>query len=218
LEKKKRVLLADDHAILRAGLKSMLSSQEDLEIVGEASTGIETLDQCEKLKPDLILLDLSMPGVGGLEILPRLRHVSPGSKILVLTMHDDKQYLHQALQNGASGYVLKKAADTELITAIHSVLVGEMYVHHSMMRHLVEDMLPSRDHLDNIDQWSLLSEREQEVIRLVALGYTGSEIAETLSLSIKTVETYRSRGMEKLGLHNRAGLVRYALKKGLISG
>ena len=214
---KKRILLADDHAILRSGLRYMLSSQEDMEIVGEASTGAETLKQSEALRPDLILLDLSMPGIGGLDILPSLHRIVPSAKIIILTMHDDKSYLRQALQNGASGYVLKKAADTELITAIRAVLMGEMYVHHSMMRFLLEDVLPNRAHLNYVDQWVLLSEREQEVLRLVALGFTSSEIADKLSLSAKTVETYRARGMEKLGLRNRAALVHYALSRGLIA-
>lgn len=214
---KKRILLADDHAILRSGLRFMLSSQEDMEIVGEASTGTETLKQSETLQPDLILLDLSMPGLGGLEVLPILRRLTPTSKILVLTMHDDKHYLNQALQNGASGYVLKKAADTELITAIRAVLSGELYVHHSMMRFLLEDVLTGKDAAHPGDIWDSLSEREQEVLRQVALGFTSAEIAEKLSLSAKTVDTYRARGMEKLGLRNRAALVRYALSRGLIS-
>ena len=214
---KKGILLADDHAILRSGLRFMLSSQEDMEIVGEASTGTETLKQSERLQPDLILLDLSMPSLGGMEVLPILRRLTPNSKILVLTMHDDKHYLHQALQNGASGYVLKKAADTELITAIRAVLSGEIYVHHSMMRFLLEDVLAGKDAALPVDIWDSLSEREQEVLRQVALGFTSAEIAEKLSLSTKTVDTYRARGMEKLGLRNRAALVRYALSRGLIS-
>ena len=214
---KKRILLADDHAILRSGLRYMLSSQDDLEIVGEASTGAETLAQSEVLQPDLILLDLSMPGMGGMDILPTLRRLAPSSKILILTMHDDKHYIQQALQSGASGYVLKKAADTELITAIRAVLMGEIYVHHSMMRFLLEDVLPGRDFNDQTDLWESLSDREQEVLRLVALGFTSAEIAEKLTLSAKTIETYRARGMEKLGLRNRAALVRFALSRGLIS-
>ncbi len=214
---KKRILLADDNAILRSGLRFMLSSQEDMERVGEASTGTETLKQSETLQPDLILLDLSMPSLGGLEVLPILRRLTPASKILVLTMHDDKHYMNQALQNGASGYVLKKAADSELITAIRAVLSGELYVHHSMMRFLLEDVMTGKDAAHPVDLWDSLSEREQEVLRQVALGFTSAEIAEKLNLSAKTVDTYRSRGMEKMGLRNRAALVRYALSRGLIS-
>ena len=215
---KKRILLADDHAILRSGLRYMLSAQEDLEIVGEASTGMETVSQCEALQPDLILLDLSMPGSGGLDVLPQLRRLAPAAKILVLTMYDDKHYMNQALKNGASGYMLKKAADTELIIAIRAVLMGEIYIHHSMMRLLLDDVFTDKNAVNYTDLWDSLSDREQEVLRLVALGFTSAEIAEKLILSAKTVETYRARGMEKLGLRNRAALVHYALSRGLISG
>lgn len=217
MNQKRRILLADDHAILRSGLRFMLSSHPDIEVIGEASTGAETLKLCEALKPDLILLDLSMPGISGLEILPALRRSSPSVKILVLTMHDDKHYMNQALQNGASGYVLKKAADTELITAIQAVLSGEIYIHHPMMRSLLEDVLPGMTTVNQGDGWDSLSEREQEVLRFVALGYTSAEIADRLVLSPKTIETYRARGMEKLGLRNRAALVHFALNRGLIS-
>ncbi|GAB4504410.1 MAG: response regulator transcription factor [Anaerolineales bacterium] len=208
------ILLADDHAVLRSGLKLLLESQPDLRVVGEAASGLEALDLAGKLHPDLILLDLSMSGLGGLDALPALKKSAPASKVLILTMHDDPQYLRTALGNGASGYVLKKAADSELISAIRAVLRGEMYVHPSMTRVLLEDMLLKADTLPDI--WDTLSEREREVLKLVALGYTSAEIAAQLNLSGKTVETYRARGMEKLGLKNRAALVRFALKKGLI--
>ena len=214
---KTRVLLADDHAVLRAGLRLLLNSQADLEVVGEAASGIEALALVETLQPDLILLDLSMPGLGGLDALPVLRHRAPSTRILILTMHDDPQYLRQALKSGAAGYVLKKAADTELLSAVRAVLRGEVYVHPSMTRVLLEDLLPQTGGGNEPDLWNTLSEREQEVLRQVALGHTSAEIAERLNLSVKTVETYRARGMEKLGLINRAALVRFTLKKGLIS-
>ncbi|MFN7036276.1 MAG: response regulator [Bellilinea sp.] len=212
---KKRILLADDHAILRSGLRLMLSTQPDWEVVGESASGAETIEKCEQLQPHLVLLDVSMPGLSGLDILPALRRAAPGTKILILTMHDDRHYLQEALRNGASGYVLKKAADTELITAIQAVLNGEFYVHHSMMRFVLEDVLENQ--ASPSDEWDQLSEREQQVLQLVALGYTSAEIAEKLALSPKTVETYRARGMEKLGLRSRAALVRYTLQRGLIS-
>lgn len=209
------ILLADDHAVLRSGLKLLLESQPDFQVVGEAASGLEALSLTEKLQPDLLLLDLSMPGLGGLDALPALRKIAPQTRILILTMHDDPQYLRTALKNGASGYVLKKAADAELISAIHAVLRGEMYVHPSMTRVLLEDMLLSAEAAAP-DAWHTLSEREQSVLKLVALGHTSAEIAETLNLSAKTVETYRARGMEKLGLPNRAALVRFALQKGIL--
>ena len=211
-----RVLLADDHAVLRSGLRLLLTSQNEFEVVGEASSGVETLSLAEQLQPDLILLDLSMPALGGLDALPTLRKLVPSARILILTMHDDPQYLRQALKHGASGYVLKKAADAELLSAMRSVLRGEVYVHPSMTRILLEDMLPESQSGDNEDSWDSLSEREQQVLKMVALGHTSAEIAEQLNLSAKTVETYRARGMEKLGLRTRAALVKFALQEGLI--
>lgn len=211
-----RVLLADDHAVLRSGLRLLLTSQNEFDVVGEASSGTETLSLAEKLQPDLILLDLSMPALGGLDVLPALRKLVPSARILILTMHDDPQYLRQALKHGASGYVLKKAADAELLSAMRSVLRGEVYVHPSMTRILLEDMLPESQSGDKEDSWDSLSDREQEVLKMVALGHTSAEIAEQLNLSAKTVETYRARGMEKLGLRTRAALVKFALQEGLI--
>jgi len=210
-----RILLADDHAVLRSGLRLLLTSQNEYEVVGEASSGIETLALAEQLQPDLILLDLSMPALGGLDALPTLQKLAPATRILILTMHDDPQYLRQALKHGASGYVLKKAADTELLSAIKAVLRGEVYVHPSMTRVLLEDMLETPP-AENQNAWETLSEREQEVLKMVALGHTSAEIADQLSLSAKTVETYRARGMEKLGLRTRAALVKFALQEGLI--
>lgn len=210
------ILLADDHAVLRAGLRLLLAQEAHLQVIGEAESGLETLRLAEELQPDLILLDISMPGLNGLEAISLLRKRAPQTRILILTMHDDVHYLRQALQNGASGYVLKKAADVELLSAIQAVMQGEIYVHSSMTRSLLEDILPPAQSTD-IEQWDLLSEREKEVLRLVAYGYTAQEIADQLGLSVKTIETYRARGMEKLGLSSRAALVRFALSKGIIS-
>lgn len=211
-----RILLADDHAVLRSGLRLLLTSHNEYEVVGEASSGTETLTLAEQLQPDLILLDLSMPALGGLDALPTLRKLAPSARVLILTMHDDPSYLRQALKLGANGYVLKKAADSELLSAVHAVLRGEVYVHPSMTRILLEDLLPEAQLTNSENAWDSLSEREREVLRLVALGHTSAEIAEQLSLSIKTVETYRARGMEKLGLRTRAALVRFVLQEGLI--
>jgi len=215
-----RILLVDDHSVLRAGLRLLLNSQPDLIVAGEAGDAREALALAESLQPDLILLDLTMPGLSGIEALPALRRLAPSARILVLTMHDDESYLRQALRKGAAGYVLKKAADSELINAIQAVLRGEVYVHSALTRSLLNDLVapadkpspgPAHDEL-----WQTLSEREAEVLRLVARGYTNAEIAERLSLSVKTVETYRGRGMEKLGLRTRAQLVQAALAKGIL--
>jgi DNA-binding NarL/FixJ family response regulator len=212
-----RILLADDHAVLRSGLRLLLNNQPGVEVVGEAASGLETLTLAETLQPDLILLDLSMPGLGGLDALPTLRRIAPHTRVLILTMHDDPQYLRQALKSGASGYVLKKAADVELLSAIQAVLRGELYVHPSMTRTLLEDILLEEGVQGETSAWESLSEREQAVLRQVALGYTGAEIAEMLNISAKTVDTYRARGMEKLGLRSRAALVRYTLRNAIIS-
>jgi len=211
-----RILLVDDHAVLRAGLRRLLEDQPDLTVAGEAGVAAEAIELAGRLQPDVILLDLGMPGLGGLEALPRLRQAAPEARLLVLTMHDDEGYVRQALHSGAAGYVLKKAADHELLSAIRAVLRGEVYVFSALTRSLLEDLLPTGGEAPQ-DAWEKLSDREQEVLRLVALGHTGAEIASRLSLSPKTVETYRGRGMEKLGLASRAALVRFALSRGLLA-
>lgn len=212
-----RVLLADDHAVLRSGLKLLLDPRPDMVVVGEATDGAELLSLVTETSPDVILLDLTMPRLGGLEVLPLLRQQAPHARVLILTMHDDQGYLRQALRTGAAGYVLKKAADVELIAAIQAVVRGDVYVHPSMTRSLLEEMIPERDDSGGEEAlWDTLSDREQEVLRLVALGYTNQEIADQLALSVKTVETYRARGMEKLKLRSRAALVRFALSHGLL--
>lgn len=210
-----RILLADDHAVLRAGLRLLLDTQNDMNVIGEASDGSEALSLCKILNPDLLILDLSMPGLGGLDALPLLRKHTPSTRILILTMHDDESYLKGALRSGAAGYVLKKAADSELLSAIRTVMRGEIYIHPSLTRALVGDLMPSEDPTD--DPWQALTEREQEVLIGVARGLTAAEIADTLSLSPKTVETYRGRGMEKLGLRSRAALVQFTLVHHLLT-
>lgn len=211
------ILLVDDHAVLRSGLRLLLNAQADLEVVGEASDAREALTLATQLQPDLILLDLTMPGLGGLEALPALRKVAPLARILILTMHDDVGYVRQALHRGASGYGLKKAADAELIAAVRAVMRGEVYLHPSLNKALLAELIPDVPSALPGDPWDELSEREQEVLTLVALGHTSAEIAGRLSLSVKTVETYRARGMEKLGLRSRAALVQFALAHGLLS-
>jgi DNA-binding NarL/FixJ family response regulator len=214
-QSKIRILLADDHAVLRAGLRLLVNAQPDMEAVGEARDGAETLAQAESVQPDVILIDLSMPRGGGLGVMRELRARVPRARVLVLTMHADEDYLREALRMGAAGYVVKSAADQELLSAIRAVVRGEVYIHPSLTRALLDELLPARDpHLQ--DPWQELSEREQQVIRQVALGHTNREIAQQLSLSVKTVETYRARAMEKLGLTGRAQLVEYAVGRGLL--
>ena len=210
-----RVFIADDHAVLRAGLRLLLNNQPDMEAVGEASTARETLEKAAALQPDVILLDITMPDTSGLHILRALRERTPSARILVLTMHADEDYLREALRLGAAGYVVKSAADQELLSAIRAVMRGDVYIHPSMTRALLENLMPVNQPPTH-DPWDDLSEREQQVIRRVALGYTNREIAEQLHLSVKTVETYRARAMEKLGLKTRAQLVQYAARRGLL--
>ncbi len=212
-----RILLADDHAVLRAGLRMLLSAEPDMEVVGEADDGQQVQEQAKTLNPDVILLDLTMPGTDGLTALPRLKEIVPQTYILILTMHEDEAYLRRALQNGASGYVLKKAVDTELLSAIHAVMRGEVYVHPAMTKLLLGGILPqtSKTTSDDTQLWASLSEREQQVVRGVVRGFTSEEIAEQYHLSVKTVYTYRSRAMIKLELETRAQLVDLAMRLGI---
>ncbi len=217
MPEKVRVLLADDHAVLRSGLSLLINNQKDFSVVGEAPTGIATIALSEELAPDLLLLDINMPKLGGLEIITTLKQKSPDMKILILTMHDEPEYLRQALKSGASGYILKKAADTELLSAMRAVINGEVYVHSAITKSILKDMLPEEVGDKEKDEWEDLSPREKQVLRLVALGHTRQEIAEKMDLSPKTVDTYRARGMDKLGLKTRASLVRFALQRHLLN-
>jgi len=190
-----RVLIADDHAVFRAGLRLLLSAQPDIEVVGEAEDGWQTLRQAEAIRPDVILLDLTMPGMPGLQALALLRRQVPEARVLILTMHEDEAYLRQALAEGAAGYIIKRATDEELITAIRAVARGDLYIHPAMIRALLEDLIPAPQIPETPEPWESLSERERQVLRMVAIGHTNQEIAERLGLSVKTVETYRARGM-----------------------
>lgn len=212
-----RILVIDDHAILRAGLRLLIENQPDLAVVGEAGSGEEAIKQIGQLKPDVILLDINMPDLDGISILPSLKELAPYSKVLVLTMHDDAVYLREALEAGASGYVLKRAVDTELILAIQAVLRGETYIHSAMTQKLINQFEATESEEKTADNpWHRLSEREFETLKLVAFGHTNAEIAEKLFVSVKTVETYRARGMEKLNLETRAQLVKSALKNNIL--
>lgn len=212
-----RILLVDDHAVLRSGLRLLIDNQADLQVVGEAGTAAEALGKVRALQPDIIILDLNMPGMDGLTAIPLLQQESPQSRILILTMHDDVNYLQGALRTGASGYILKKAVDTELLMAIQTVMRGETYVHSAMSEKLLQKIDSQTVAVKTqADPWDSLSDRERDVLRLVALGYTNAEIASELFLSVKTVETYRTRGMEKLNLQTRAQLVKSALARGIL--
>ncbi len=215
--RKIRILIADDHPVLRRGLKALIEEEPDMEVVGEAGNGLEAVQLAERLRPDVVIMDISMPELDGLEATRRIRERSPSTYILILTVHAHERYLFPVLKAGASGYVRKTAADEELIEAIRVVARGDVFLYPSATRMLLDDYLAQVRAGYEKDSYETLSDREREILRLLAEGYTNTEIAQKLNLSVKTVETYRARIMEKLHLRTRAELVRYALRKGLIS-
>ena len=217
-----RVLLADDHAVLRAGLKTLLDAEPDIEVVGEARDGEECVRKAAELEPEIVLLDINMPGLNGLEALDALSRRKADCRVLVLTMIDDPSYMRQVLASGGAGYVLKQAAGEELLSAIRTVHDGGVFLHPHHARYLadidgVEDEAAAPGGSGSHEGYDSLSPREAEVFRLVALGYRNTEIAEELFISVKTVETYKARMMSKLGLGTRAALVRLALELGLLN-
>jgi len=204
------VILADDHVVVRRGLHLLLDGEDDLEVVGEAGDVSEALDQVSELRPDVLVLDLNMPGEPSLPAIPRFRRAAPRTGIVILTMQSDPAFAREALRAGAQAYVLKEAADDELVEAIRSVARGETYLNPHLGAQLAADRA-GRDHAPDD-----LSDREVEVLRLIALGHTNSEIAELLTLSTRTVESHRAHIQRKLGRSSRAELVRYALDRRLI--
>jgi two-component system response regulator NreC len=212
-----RILICDDHAVVRAGIRLILEQEAGFEIVGEATSGEELIAEASRLRPDIVVTDLSMPGLGGLEAVPRVRQAAPEAKILILTVHEDEAYFFRALEAGAAGYVLKGASAEEFLAALHLVVQGGVPIPRTLAQHLLADYLdkakssPASNHVQ-------LSPRERDVLALVAEGSTNKEIAERLSISVRTVERYRASIMNKLGLHNRAELVAYAVRRGLLGG
>jgi DNA-binding NarL/FixJ family response regulator len=206
-----RILIADDHGIVRSGLRALLEGQQDMEVVAEAADGVEARDVAIQERPDLAILDVKMPRLTGLQATREIREQAPDVAVLILSMHDDERYLFEALKAGASGYVLKRQADTELLEAIHAVERGEPFLTPDAQRALIQDVLArGTEHADE------LTPREQEVVKLVAEAHTNKEIGELLHLSEKTVENHRANAMRKLGMRDRVELVRYAIRRGLI--
>jgi DNA-binding NarL/FixJ family response regulator len=215
MKDKYTILLADDHSILRAGLRSILNSISEYEVIGEADNGKDALKAAINLKPDLLLTDLSMPGTNGTECIRDLKKRTPDVKVLVLTMHSSEEHIHTALNAGADGYVLKDDSHEELINAINNVLRGKIHLSPSICSNVVNGYLNTGEKAKPLASWEILTHREREVIKLIAEGYRSKDIAEYLTISIKTVEKHRSNLMKKLDLHSISGLTNYAIQNGL---
>jgi DNA-binding NarL/FixJ family response regulator len=212
-----RVLLADDHTIVREGLRLLLEGQGDISVVAEAADGREALRQTLRLDPDVVIMDIAMPELNGIEATRQIRHERPSVRVVILSMHVTTEYIYRALDAGALGYVLKESAGAELVTAVRAVYAGERYLCTKISEQVVDDYLRLRQAGESADPLDRLSSREREILQLVAEGKSSAEVAGVLCLSPKTVETYRSRLMAKLGVTELAGLVKLALQRGLIS-
>ncbi|HLW51694.1 MAG TPA: response regulator transcription factor [Candidatus Angelobacter sp.] len=212
-----RVLIADDHAILRSGLRMLINSQPDMEVVAEAEDGNQAIEKCRTVKPDVAIVDVTMPNSGGLKSIGEMTRRCRTTRVLVLTMHSEPAYLRTALAAGALGYVLKKSVDADLLSAIRAVHQSKTYVDPELADHLVRDALRGTGAQSAAAQRPVLSTRESQVLKMVAEGFSSKEIAAQIFVSTKTVETYRARIAEKLGLDSRAALVRYALESGVLS-
>lgn len=211
-----KLILADDHAVVRSGLRMLLEVQPDIDIVAEAESGTEAVEKTRALRPDIVLMDIQMPGLNGIEATKQIKNLAPETAVLALTMYEDDQYFFEMLHAGASGYVPKKAAPDELLTAIRAVGRGEVYLYPSLASRLVLDYLKRADSGDQPLVYDDLTPREREVLTVIAEGLSNAEIAEKLVISVKTVDRHRENIMRKLNLHSRVDLVKYALRIGLI--
>ncbi len=208
-----KTLLVDDHAIMRDGIRALLSLHDDIEIVGEASEGKEAVEKAQELVPDVVVMDIAMPGMDGLEATRRIKKNNPKVKILVLTQHDNREYILSAIKAGAAGYVPKKALGSELVSAIRAVYKGDSFLYPSAAATLIKDYLRQAEE----EPYDRLTAREREILKLIAEGHTSREIADRLFISLKTVLGHRTKIMQKLDIHNRTELIRYAMRKGLIA-
>jgi two-component system response regulator NreC len=214
--KKINLILADDHAVVRSGLRMLLEAQPDIEIVAEVETGKEAVRQVSLLRPDVVLMDIQMPDMNGIEATKQIRKLAPETAVLALTMHEDDQYFFEMIHAGASGYVPKRAAPDELVSAIRAVSKGDVFLYPSLASRLVKDYLKRASGDDNRMASDNLTPREQEVLILIAEGLSNAEIADKLVISIKTVDRHRENIMRKLNMHSRIDLVKYAIRRGLI--
>lgn len=215
---KKRIVIAEDHTILREGLRSLLSSSPDFEVAGEAEDGLEAIRYVENLTPNLLLIDLSMPKLNGLEAIKEIKKRHPKTKILALTVHKTEEYILAAFQAGADGYILKDATYSELIMAIVSILKGKSYLSPEISDKVIDGFLRGKKSLKERTSWDTLTQREREILKLVAESHKNKEIADFLCISVKTVEKHRANLMRKLDLHSASALTAYAAEKGLIGG
>ena len=213
----KKVVIAEDHKILREGLKVLLSNSKTLDVVAEAGDGMEAIRAVEKHKPDLLLLDLSMPMMGGMSVIKDLKSRFPETRILVLTIHESEEYILEGFQSGANGYCLKDAGTSELMTAIEKVLEGKTYLSPGIADKVLEGYLEDRRKVATQSSWDAVTQREKEVLKLVGEGYMNKEIADYLCISVKTVEKHRSNIMQKLDMHTASALTAYAIEKGLVT-
>ncbi len=211
-----RVLIADDHGLMRAGVRALLQATEDIEVVGEAEDGDEAIREVRRLEPDVVLMDVAMPGLGGLEATLIIRKEKPDVKILVLTQYDDREYVSRFLKAGVSGYVLKKAAASELVAAIRAVERGGLVLDPEIARDVVDEKGREHSPEQAEDPYETLTDREKQVLKLVAEGSSNKEVAETLDISVKTAMAHREHLMEKLDVHSRTELIRFALRRGVI--
>jgi DNA-binding NarL/FixJ family response regulator len=212
-----RVLVVDDHTIVRDGVCALLALVGDIQVVGEAANGSEALKVIGKLEPDVVLMDMAMPVMGGLEATRRIRKEFPRTRVLVLTQYDDKEYVFPVIESGASGFISKTAASSELAVGIRSVYQGDSYLSPSVARLLVEDFQQEAGGRARQDPYEQLTDRERDILKLLVEGYTTQEVADTLEIAPKTVEGHKTNLMSKLGIHNRIDLVKYALRKGIIT-
>jgi two-component system response regulator NreC len=211
-----KVLIADDHAILREGLKTLLDLSENVEVVGSVSNGKEAVEMAAQASPDIVLMDIAMPVMDGIEATRRISKANPKVRIIVLSQHDNREYVLSSIKAGASGYLLKKAVSAEIISAIEAVHGNGCFFYPTIAKVVIEDYLQQVKNTRGEDEYERLSEREREVLRLIAEGYSSNDIAQALVISVKTVLGHRTNIMEKLNIHNRTELIKYAIRKGII--